>query len=105
MEYEETNVLTSECTTIKVPNVCRVFAFKSDKLQGMLYKRKSSGKTTKAKVSNLSDNVFVYNKEILSDKSVDELIPKIDYNYYIKRSYERILEFIDIPKVKDVKIK
>ena len=59
----------------------------------MVYKRKFDGK--KAKVSNLPDSVFVYNEEILSNETIKKLQDKIDYDYYVKRIQERILEFVE----------
>lgn len=104
LEYESFDINTGNVTATPLQNVNRAFALKSDNIRGMVYKRKHVGKTTKAKVSNLPDNVFVYNHEILSDKTVNELMPKIDYDYYVKRAYERILEFVDIPLIKDVSL-
>lgn len=98
LEYESIDKSTGEVSTSKLQNVNRVFAYKNDDISGMVYKRKFDGK--KAKVSNLPDSVFVYNKEILSDDAIDKLQDKIDWNYYIKRAYERISEFKDIPQAK-----
>ena len=72
---------------IKLQKVNRCFASKKE---GMIYKNKSD---KKAKYQNLPDSVFIYNQEILSDETIDKLVDKIDYNYYIKRAYERIGEF------------
>ena len=67
--------------------VNRCFASKEP---GMIYKNK---KDKKQKYQNLPEQVFVYNDEILSKSSINKLINKIDYTYYIKRAYERIDEF------------
>jgi hypothetical protein len=72
---------------IKLQKVNRCFASKKE---GMIYKNKSD---KKAKYQNLPDSVFIYNQEILSDETIDKLVDKIDYNYYVKRAYERIGEF------------
>ena len=56
----------------------------------------------KAKISNLPDDIFIYNQEIMSDDIKAELSKKIDFDYYVRRSYERIKEFI--PLVKDIKL-
>ena len=104
VEYEEENLLTGEICVSKIQNVNRAFAHKSDEISGMIYKRNSLGKLTKSKVSNLPDNVFIYNENILEDNTVNKLKEKIDYQYYIDRSYERIAEFLLIPYVKDLKI-
>ena len=81
--------LTFEANGIvtKLQKVNRCFA--SKKL-GMIYKNKADKHD---KYANLPDNVFIYNNEILSEESVNNLIDRIDYDYYIKRSYERIKEF------------
>ena len=99
--YEITNLETNEITQEKVQNINRVFASNSELELGMIYKIKTN---SKAKISNLPNNIFVYNEEILSKKAVNKLIDKIDYSYYIKRSYERIAEFIDISYIKDLNI-
>lgn len=104
LEYEEINLENAEVKVTKLQHVNRVFAMKSDKYLGMIYKRKYEGKTTKAKVQNLPDSVFVYNNEILSKETVNKLVNEIDYDYYVKRIYERIEELIYIPVIKDLKI-
>ena len=61
----------------------------------MVYKYKQSdGKTKKAKVANLPDNVFVFDDDINDEQNKVYLMSKIDYNYYIDRAYEKLLEFI-----------
>ena len=100
MEYEETNLITKEVTSYKIQNVNRAFALKSDTISGMIYKMKSDGK--KAKVSNLPDSIFVYNNDIRKSETIEQLQSKIDYDYYINRSYERILEFSNFKKIKDI---
>ena len=95
LEYEENINLT--VITKKLQNVNRAFAMKDDNLlsRGMIYKYKvKDGKTSKAKVSNLPPSVFVYNDEILSKEHIKEVQQQIDYQYYIKRIYERVLEFL-----------
>lgn len=99
--YEITNLETNEITQEKVQNINRAFASNSELELGMLYKVKPN---SKAKISNLPDNIFVYNEEILSNEAVNKLMSKINYSYYIKRCYERISEFIDIPYIKDLNI-
>lgn len=85
----------------KLQSVNRAFALKSDEFSGMVYKCRASGKVTRAKVSNLPDNVLVYDHEILSDEAFNKLEPQIDWQYYANRGYERIREFINIIKLKD----
>lgn len=100
MEYEEIDLSTGKCSTVSLQNVNRAFAMKSTEKSGMIYKCKSSG--SKARVSNLPNSVFIYNDEILSDEAKSTVVPMIDYDYYIKRAYERINEFIDIKTYKKV---
>ena len=45
-----------------------------------------------ARVANLPESIFVYNKEIIN--AYDELYDKINYQYYIDRIYEKVLEFL-----------
>lgn len=100
-DYLTYDLTTSSGTTSeKLQSTNRAFAMKQSEGFGMVYKRKWTGE--QAKVSNLPDSVFVYNDEILSDKAVDELIDRIDYDYYIKRAYERILEFKDVKTLKGI---
>lgn len=91
------NQIVYELTICKrVQNVNRVFARKDIDILGMIYKHKidKKGKHCKSKVSNLPNSIFIYNNEILSEETVNKLIEEIDYDYYVKRSYERILEFV-----------
>lgn len=92
MEYESTDLTLGQTSIVRLQNVNRAFALKDDKTRGMVYKRKWDGK--KAKVSNLPDSVFVYNDEILSTEAKEHLKPRIDYDYYVTRIQERILEFV-----------
>lgn len=75
--------------------VFRAFANNDETTKGMVYKRKTKGKTLKAKIQNLPDNVFVYDDEILSENAVDILVNRIDYDYYVLRAYEKISEYYD----------
>lgn len=94
-EYELLNMNTKEISTTKLQGVNRVFAYNNNKEIGMVYKHKNkNGKHSKAKVSNLPDNVFVYDDEILSQEAIKKISPMIDYQYYIDRTYERIGEFL-----------
>lgn len=86
--------------TKRIQNVSRAFASNDESVIGMVYKRKNDGK--KAKVSNLPSNVFVYNDDIRNQDILKELQRKIDFQYYVDRSYERIAEFIKMKKIKDI---
>lgn len=81
LTFEDGNKVT------KLQKVNRCFASKT---VGMIYKNKGDKHD---KYSNLPDNVFIHNEEILSRKSFIELFKKIDYDYYVKRAWERIREF------------
>lgn len=102
LEYESTNLLSGETTITRLQNINRAFALNDLSSVGMVYKRKADGQ--KAKVSNLPDSVFVYDEEILSEKTIDKLIERIDYRYYVDRAYERIQEFANISWIKDIAI-
>ena len=93
LEYEETFVDGHvEVTTVQTVN--RVFAKKPGDSWGMVYQRKSSGRTTKAKVTCAPDSCFIYNDEILSEEAVNKLVNEIDYDWYVKRAYEKINAFL-----------
>ena len=70
----------------------------------MLYKRRKAGKTTKVKMQSIPDSVFVFNGDIHEENAIKEIQSKIDYQYYINRAYEVIQQFIDVPKVKEIKV-
>lgn len=77
---------------IELQDVNRVFALKNDDYVcsiGLYKDNKYS------KYPSLPNNVFVYNDDIRDKKLANEL--PIDYNYYIKRSYEKINTFVNTP--------
>lgn len=100
LDIEKTNLLTNTTEIENLGSLCRAFAYNNNEVKQKIYKHKPNGKVPKSMLQNLPNNVFVYNNEILSDDAIDKLMPKIDYEYYIKRSYERISEFYDIKVVK-----
>lgn len=104
VEYEHINPETTDIIVNRVQNVNRAFALKHECGKGMLYKRRKLGKTTKVKIGSIPDSVFVYNKDIHDEAAVKEIQSKIDYQYYVTRAYEVIQQFIDLPKLKEVKI-
>ena len=73
-------------------------AFPSNQVDiGTIIKYKQDGnKIKKAKVQNLPPNVFVYNDDIRDTAVIEELIKKIDFDYYVNRIYERCAEFVDL---------
>lgn len=104
LEYECNNIKTNEVTTTRIQHVNRAFASNDDFNWGMIYKCKKlrgvlNGQLKKSKVSNLPDNVFIYNGSIINNT---ELCDKINYKYYIDRAYERISKFSDIPVIEDL---
>lgn len=105
LELEEIDKDTGNITTTRLQNVNRVFPAKKELERGIVYKHKErDGKHTKSKIAGLPENMFVYNDDIRSPETVKELDKRIDFNYYVNRIYERILEFVNIPKVKDFNI-
>lgn len=101
LQYEVKTEDKVEVTRLQAIN--RAFAWNSESI-GMVYKCRVEGKTTKTKVSNLPDSVFVYDDEVLSDEAYEKLKDEIDYQYYVNRIYERIQEFIVFPEVKELNI-
>lgn len=95
LTYDTQDIKTGQIYSERLANICRVFAYKSNSEYGMVYKHKDSyGKHSKSKISNLPDNVFIYNYDIMSEQGKREVADKIDYQYYIDRIYERIGEFV-----------
>ena len=100
LDIEKIDLQTNEKTIERLGNVCRAFASNNHNVQWTIYKHKESSRTSKSMLQNVPNNVFVYNDEILSDNAIDELIRRIDYDYYVRRSYERISEFYTLKQVK-----
>ena len=105
LELEEIDKDTGNIKTTRLQNVNRVFPAKKELERGIVYKHKErDGKHTKSKIAGLPENMFVYNGDIRGEETVKELDKRIDFDYYVNRIYERILEFVNIPKVKDFDI-
>jgi hypothetical protein len=100
LELQE-NYLDGKINIVKSQNVNRAFA-SNDVIQRTLYKCNPQGKVKRAKMQNFPNNIFIYNDEILSKKTTSELVSKIDYDYYVKKIYDKIKEFMDIPHIKKV---
>lgn len=66
----------------------RVFALKDEIDHSVVFKMKNDKPN---KIAGLPNNCFVYNEDIR--ESPQEVLDKIDYNFYIQRIYERINEF------------
>lgn len=81
--------LEKSSTPIKSPS--RVFASNKQFSQGMVYKHTDNkGIKKRNKYPSLPPNVFVYNKEILSNEAIDSLVDQIDWNYYVERIYRQL---------------
>lgn len=102
IDVEKLNLSTNEMTIERLGNVCRAFAYNNPDVRWTIYKHKADSRAPKSKLQNVPDNVFVYNNEILSESAVNTVMQYIDYDYYIRRSYQRILEFYDIPTIRDI---
>lgn len=105
LEYITTDVVSGEESVYRLQNVNRAFAMKNDMMTGMIYKKKlvgKNGKPSSASYQNLPDSVFVHNNEILSEETVNELVEKIDYQYYVNRAYEKILAYYEFEEIKGV---
>lgn len=94
LEIQEDDLVNNLSKVTKLQKVNRCFPRADNRIVGTIYKRKYSGKTTKARYQNTPDNVFIFNEDIRSDENKKLLFSKIDWNYYVERSYERILEFM-----------
>lgn len=95
LTYETQDIRTGMCKEERLSGICRVFSYKSGSELGMVFKHKDSkGKHSKSKISNLPDNVFIYNHDITTEQGIADISAKIDYQYYVDRIYERIGEFV-----------
>lgn len=87
-------------SSIQVKPLNRVFAAKIEYTEEgntvihTLVKHKDPNKkgASQQKVSNLPESVFIYNEDITN--AYEELKAKINYQYYIDRIYEKVLEFL-----------
>ena len=95
-QYEEINTRTGENKAIKLQHVNRAFALNSNEIFSTVVKYKNeNGKIKKSKVAGLPSQVFIYNNEILSEETINELQDRINWNYYVDRIYQRLGEFVD----------
>ncbi len=103
-DYTELQINHSDGSIEKqrLQGVNRVFPAKNKELGGTLYKCRDIGKTKREKVGNIPELAFVYDDEIVSDKSIDTLVDKIDYQYYVNRAYEKIITFFNVPEIKSI---
>lgn len=95
LEYKLTDTKTGGIVSEKIQSPSRCFVKRGAALTGTIIKhRTKNGKHTFAKVQSLPENVFIWNKEILSDEAVEKISSQLDYEYYVRRIYERINEYL-----------
>lgn len=96
LTYDMKSLDGNESASYEIPGgLCRCFAWNDKKYIGMVNKHKmKANKESIAKVSNLPDSVFIYNKNLFTEQAKDEIMKNINYDYYVYRIYERIGEFI-----------
>lgn len=97
LEYREKNIETGQTKIEKLQHINRAFPMKSNNTVGQIYKCKEEKQSI---IPMLPKSVFVYNEDINSDEVYDKIKDKIDWQYYIDRTYERMKEFI--PFVKEI---
>ena len=98
VETETYDYDTGETTVEKQQGINRCFPSSDENKLCTIYKCRKEGKVKRAKIANVPENIFIYNDELASAKIED----KIDWQYYIDRAYEKIQEFIVIPKIKEI---
>lgn len=104
LEYREIDRQTGNMKVQKLQHINRAFPMKKSNVVGQVYKMKNVGKVTSSIVANMPESCFVYNNEILSDEAFDNIKDKIDWQYYADRTYERILEFIEVPQIEGIRL-
>lgn len=98
-EYRETNLETSKIRVETLQHINRAFPMVANNIVGQIYKCKEEKQSI---IPMLPKSVFVYNKDVNSEEVFEKLKDKIDWTYYVERTYERIKEFI--PLVKDIAV-
>lgn len=104
LEYREIDKRTGTMRVQKLQHINRAFPMKKSDVICKLYKMKEVGKVTSTVVANMPESCFVYNNEILSNDAYNSIKDKIDWQYYVDRTYKRILEFVDVPQIKELRI-
>lgn len=74
-------------------NVNRCFAYDSLTEKGMIYKINPN---KQSKYQSLPENVFIYNEDINNENNINDVIDKIDWQYYIDKSYKKLGELVSI---------
>lgn len=98
-EYRETNLETNEIRVETLQHINRAFPMAESNIVGQIYKCKEEKQSI---IPMLPKSVFVYNEDVNSEEVFEKLKDKIDWTYYVERTYERIKEFI--PLVKDIAV-
>jgi len=98
-EYRETNNETGQTKVEYLQHINRAFPMIESNIVGQIYKCKEDKQSI---IPMLPKSVFVYNNDVNSEEVFEKLKDKIDWTYYIDRTYERIQEFI--PLVKDINV-
>ena len=96
-EYRETNLETNKIRVETLQHINRAFPMVESNIVGQIYKCKEEKQSI---IPMLPKSVFVYNEDVNSEEVFEKLKDKIDWTYYVERTYERIKEFI--PLVKDI---
>ena len=95
LEYHCKNLKDETTISEPIQSPSRCFAKKDCSTIGTIYKHKeSNGKHSVQKLQSVPENVLIWNGEILSDEAVKTLVDQIDYDFYVKRIYKRIKEFL-----------
>ena len=93
--YKMTALSDGSTAEYEIQSPSRCFVKKGVDTVGTVIKHRTvKGKHSFAKVQSLPQSVFVWNKEILSPEAVKEISEQLDYDYYIKRIYQRINEYL-----------
>lgn len=98
-EYRETNLETNKVRVETLQHINRAFPMVENNIVGQIYKCKEDKQSI---IPMLPKSVFVYNEDVNSEEVFEKLKDKIDWTYYVERTYERIKEFI--PLVKDIAV-
>lgn len=93
--YKMTTLSDGSTAEYEIQSPSRCFVKKGVDTVGTVIKHRTvKGKHSFAKVQSLPQSVFVWNKEILSPEAVKEISKQLDYDYYVKRIYQRINEYL-----------
>ena len=88
-------ILEQDDQEIELQEINRVFPSNKN-IKNMIYKIDNTKKVSKVKIANLPDSVLIYNKDVNEENIKNELKKEIDWNWYIKRTYVRLKDFLGI---------